>query len=75
MGTYRFNTTPGLVVGAGAAGRLDEALGPLLGRQILVITDPGIRKLGLCDPALDALEKAGVRVSVFDRVEADPSAR
>jgi alcohol dehydrogenase class IV len=38
-----------------------------------LITDPGLRKLGLCDPCIDALEKAGHQVTVFDDVEADPS--
>ena len=37
------------------------------------MTDPGLRKLGLCDGALNSLEEAGATVTIFDAVEADPS--
>ncbi len=73
MTPFVFNTTKSVVFENGAAGRLAELAGGLLGTQCLLITDPGLRKLGLCDPAIAALEKAGHTVTVFDAVEADPS--
>jgi len=73
MNPFVFNTTKSVVFENGAAVRIAALAGGLLGKSCLLITDPGLRKLGLCDPCIDALEKAGHQVTVFDDVEADPS--
>ena len=73
MTPFVFNTTKSVVFENGAAVRLVELAGGLLGKNCLLVTDPGLRKLGLCDPAIAALETAGHVVTVFDAVEADPS--
>ena len=73
MNPFVFNTTKSVVFENGAAERIAALAGGLLGKAGLLITDPGLRKLGLCDPCIDALEKAGHQVTVFDDVEADPS--
>ncbi|MBD3679041.1 MAG: iron-containing alcohol dehydrogenase [Rhodobacteraceae bacterium] len=73
MTPFTFNTTKSLVFENGAAARLGELAGPLLGARVLVVTDPGLRKLGLCDAGIASLEGAGCVVTVFDQVEADPS--
>ena len=73
MNPFVFNTTKSVVFENGAAERIAALAGGLLGKACLLITDPGLRKLGLCDPCIDALEKAGHQVTVFDDVEADPS--
>jgi|TARA_R110002012_G_scaffold7969_5_gene37196 alcohol dehydrogenase class IV len=73
MTPFVFNTTKSVVFENGAAVRLAELAGGLLGKNCLLVTDPGLRKLGLCDPAIAALEAAGHVVTVFDAVEADPS--
>ncbi|MFZ1679869.1 MAG: iron-containing alcohol dehydrogenase, partial [Rhizobiaceae bacterium] len=59
--------------GSGEAGRLAAHAGPAAGETILVVTDPGIRRLGLADQAIASLEAAGARVLLFDQVEPDPS--
>ncbi len=71
--TFVFNTTPSIVFEAGASGRLDAIAGRRLGSSVLLVTDPGLRKLGLCDAAIASLEADGLAVTVFDQVEADPS--
>jgi len=73
MTPFVFNTTPSLVFEAGAASRLGEIAGRKLGERVLFVTDPGLRRLGLHSGALSSLEAAGIVVSVFDQVEADPS--
>lgn len=72
MDPFIFSTTKVLVVRPGAAADLAGVAGALLGPRVLLVTDPGLRKLGLCDPAIASLS-AGAKVAVFDEVEADPS--
>ena len=77
MQPFIFNTTPAIVFQPGAAGRLGAVIGQRLGQRfgqsVLFVTDPGLKNLGLCDPAIASLEAAGIAVTVFDQVEADPS--
>ena len=72
MQPFQFNTTTGLRVGSGRS--IDTALevSGKLGKKILFITDPGLKKLGLINETVDALKKNS-DVVIFDRVEADPS--
>ena len=77
MQPFTFNTTPAIVFEPGAAARLGAVIGQRLGQRfgktVLFVTDPGLKNLGLCDPAIASLEAAGIAVTVFDQVEADPS--
>ncbi|QIE47295.1 iron-containing alcohol dehydrogenase [Pseudohalocynthiibacter aestuariivivens] len=73
MQPFIFNTTKSLIFRSGASAELAEIAGSTLGTDVLFITDPGLRKLGLCNGALASLEAAGITVTVFDQVEADPS--
>lgn len=68
MPPFTFNTTPSIIFRPGAATQI-----ALPGDTVLFVTDPGIRRLGLAEPAIDALRAAGKTVTVFDTVEADPS--
>jgi alcohol dehydrogenase class IV len=70
---FTFNTTRSIVFENGAARRLGSIAGKRLGEAILFITDPGLRRLGLCDQALASFEEEGRSVTIFDQVEADPS--
>ena len=38
----------------------------------MVVTDPGIRGLGLVDRLVEGAEMAGVRCSVYDKIREDP---
>lgn len=73
MPPFSFATPGAIVFRRGAAAQLATIAGPLLGPRVLFVTDPGLRRLGLCDSAIAALEAAGHAVAVFDAVEADPS--
>ncbi|WP_417481113.1 iron-containing alcohol dehydrogenase [Maricaulis sp.] len=74
MTAFDFRTVPHVHVGAGSAARLAVIAAPLIGkrRRIFLVTDPGVRSVGLIDPAVAALEAAGLSVAIFDRVVADP---
>lgn len=68
---FSFNTTPGIVFAAGAAAAIAEHTA-FLGRQVLLVTDRGLIDAGIVAPAIANLEAAGVAVTVFDDVVADP---
>ena len=69
---FSFHAPPSLVYEPGAAARLGELASDLLGPRILFVTDEGLTRLGLTGPALASLSDVS-DVTVFDRVEADPS--
>jgi alcohol dehydrogenase class IV len=73
MTPFVFNTTKSILFRSGAAKEIAAHAGTLLGPRVLVVTDPGLRRLGLADPAIAALTAAGHEVTIFDQVEADPS--
>lgn len=70
MPSFQFETPPRIVCERGAALRL----APLLPgrRHAFVVTDAGLVRAGLVDAPVAALRKAGLRVTVHDKVEADP---
>ena len=72
MKSFQFNTTAGLRVGSGRATDTAPEVLSKLGKRILFITDPGLKKLGLIDKTIEAL-KTNSEIIIFDRVEADPS--
>ena len=73
MTPFTFNTTPSIVFQPGASARLGPVAGRRLGSRVLLVTDAGLRSLGLVDPAIASLEAEGASVAVFDAVEADPA--
>ena len=72
MENFIFNTTKSIVAEAGASARMADIAGRLLGNRVLVVTDKGVRGLGLTDAAIASLEAAGIAVAIFDDVAADP---
>ena len=72
MDPFTFSTTKNVVFGAGALGRLGELAVAAMGQRAIVVTDPGMMSTGIVDRALAALAGAGVEVTVFADVQADP---
>ena len=73
MTPFTFNTTPSLRMGAGLARQLGDIVRPVCGEDILFVTDPGMVATGLVGQVVENLRAAGLRVTVFDQVQADPS--
>lgn len=73
MQAFTFTTTKTILNEAGSATRLGELCKDQGARSVLIVTDPGIRKVGLLDKVLPGFASAGVKVAVFDETEADPS--
>ena len=70
MSDYQFSYGPKLISGPGTSAGIAGYLPP---GRCLVVTDAQVRRLGLADAALAALESAGIEPVVFDAVEPDPS--
>lgn len=72
MHPFSFTTTAQIICEYGAAARLAELCRERSARRVLIVTDPGITRLGLLDTILPGFISAGLEVSVFDQVLADP---
>lgn len=73
MQDFSFSAVPTVLVEWGAARRLGELLGTwYTERDVLIVTDGGLRRSGTLDAALSSLEAAGFRSTLFDDVVADP---
>lgn len=72
MTTFSFNTTPSLLCGPGTIAQLGAKARAYGIDRVLVVTDAGIVKAGLLEPALQALRAADIVVSTYDGVLADP---
>jgi alcohol dehydrogenase class IV len=72
MTTFTFNTAGAIVFGEGAIHQIGAIAAMRLGRRVLLVTDAGVMKAGLVEPALQALKAAGVEMVVYADVAADP---
>lgn len=72
MKPFIFNTTPSIRMGAGLLNDLGDITKSICGDSVLLVTDPGLMATGIVDRALKVLGKAGVSVTVFNDVQADP---
>jgi alcohol dehydrogenase len=74
MNNFDFRSVPTLINRIGAAANLAEILlrhYPQL-RRVLIVTDRGFLATGLAAPSIASLENAGLHVSVYADVQADP---
>lgn len=72
MTPFLFATTAQILCEAGSAVRLGGLCRERCARRVLIVTDPGITRLGMLDAVLPGFAEAGVAVEVFDQVVADP---
>lgn len=72
MQNFEFNTVPKIINGVGSALELDAQCRRLNIERPLLVTDPGLISIGLIQPVLLALEKAGLSPLLFDQVREDP---
>lgn len=71
---FAFSTVAHIISELGAANRLGEHLAQRFpaARRALLVTDPGFLKTGLVDAPAASLRGAGIAVSVYSGVVADP---
>jgi alcohol dehydrogenase class IV len=61
-----------ILLGSGASRQVGSELAERGVRRPLLVTDAGVRAAGLVEPVLAAMEASCLKVTVFDRVEAEP---
>lgn len=70
---FEFRTVPAIEMKWGGAQELGAIVaGRFAARNALLVTDSGLIKAGLIAPIEASLEKAGFKVTTFDKVVADP---
>ena len=69
---FSFATTAQILCEIGASRRLAELCRERGALRVLIVTDPGISKLGLLDEVLPGFARTELTVEVFDQVVADP---
>jgi alcohol dehydrogenase len=67
-----FQTTPRIIMGVGASSQIADEVRRFSGKNVMIITDPGLVKAGICDRFREILINAGCSVSSFDGVDPDP---
>jgi alcohol dehydrogenase class IV len=70
--TFEFQSPRSTLVGPGSSSRLGELAKGLGCRTILLMTDKGIEQAGLLQKGVDSLREAGIAVTVYADVQADP---
>ena len=70
---HSFQTVSDIRIEPGGADKLDLYVDGLCrNKRIAIITDRGVRGLGLLDAGVEALKSAGYAVFIFDKVVPDP---
>jgi alcohol dehydrogenase class IV len=68
-----FRIPPLIHYGSGTVAELGATAAQLGFKRSLLVTDPGMVKLGLAGRTQDLLEKAGIETALFDQVQPDPT--
>merc|ERR1719354_506536 len=69
---FLFSTVPNILCELGSSTKVGELIKKLGTKHAMIVTDPGLRKLGLTDTIQEGIEKQGLKCSVFDKVAEDP---
>lgn len=62
----------GILFGFNTVNKVGELARKLGGKKALLVTDEGIVQMGFSDLVKEAMEKEGIKVQVFDKVEPEP---
>jgi len=73
MDTFEFKTVPNIINGIGASAKLGQIVSDnFTVKNVFIVTDGGLTKLGLTEKIIKALAASGFSVAVYDKVVADP---
>jgi len=69
---FLFSSVPNILCELGSSVKVGGIAKSLGCRAVVVVTDPGIRALGLHEKVVEGIESQGMRATVFDKVSEDP---
>ena len=72
MNPVIFQSPSRILSGVGCFQNLAEEVKRLGGQRVLLVTDPGIVKIGLAERTINMLKSGDLAVDIFDKVEPDP---
>ena len=72
IGRFTFQAPSNILFEPGASRKIDELVAGYGAKRVMLVTDKGVRGAGLTRGAEASLAAAGVKLSVFDDVVADP---
>ncbi len=72
MNPFTFQTTPNVLFEPGAVRKLAPVVSGLGASRVMLVTDRGVREAGLTRDAEAGLAQAGIALTVFEDVAADP---
>src|SRR5438105_12168581 len=72
VGRFTFQAPANILFEPGASRKIDELVAGYGARRIMLVTDKGVRGAGLTEGAESSLAAAGIDVTVFEDVVADP---
>ena len=72
MTPFNFNTSASVRFGPGLLSQLGDIVKNEIGTRVLLVTDPGMMATGIVERALASLKNAGVDVTLYQDVKADP---
>lgn len=72
IGKFTFQSPSNILFEPGASRKIDELVASYAAKRVMLVTDKGVRGAGLTRGAEASLAEAGIEVSVFDDVVADP---
>ena len=62
-----------VIFSPGATGKVGEIAREANARRAMVVMDPGFQKTGFYAPLLESLDRHGMVVSIFNKVEPNPT--
>jgi len=74
-GSYYFHVRGNVMAGNGVTDNVGEEVKKLAVQKVILVSDQGVMKSGVCEPIIKSLKKSGLHVEVFDKVHSDPSVR
>jgi alcohol dehydrogenase len=72
-GTFEFGSFSRVIFGANTITQLGAVARELGATKVFLVTDPGIRTVGIADKALESLHSSSIAVVVFDEVSENPT--
>ena len=66
--SFLFSSVPNILYELGSSVKVRVIAKNLSCKSVVVVTDPGLKRLGLTDTVVEGIERQGLRAFVYDKV-------